>query len=353
MPPDADAGAGANSKTAAPSVTDGAAVASLAPSGGTLQRLARSTAQLLLPAAGLLGLSLFLAVASPNFLRVGNLRDVLSRSDEPAIAAIGMTWVMVGGGIDLSVGSMMGLCGVLSVSAMVHLGGGAPIPVLIATGLGAGLLLGLVNGGTTIALRVQPFIVTLGTLGIYRGAALLYTNGVPLTHDLPASFGTLTESVHGIPIPLVFVAVVAAISSYALRRTRLGRHTYAIGSNSEAARLSGIPVQRSQLWIYGIGGALTGLAAVLNASRVSAGDPNAGDKFELYVIAAVVIGGGSLSGGVGTVAGSVIGALLIEVLRNGCVLLGIGAYPQYVVIGAVVVLAVAIDELRRRRSATR
>jgi ribose transport system permease protein len=261
--------------------------------------------------------------------------------------AIGMTMVMVSGGIDLSVGSMMALAGVLGAFVMA---GGGPVFAGIATSIVAGSICGLINGVTIATLRIPPFIVTLGAMGVYRGVALLATGGKAVV-DLPPSFGRLAQAnVFGIlPVPLLIVVLVALIAHFVLVNTRPGRYCYAIGSNVEAARYAGVRVSFYQILFYVILGTLTGLAGSIESSRLVTGQPTSGEGYELRVIAAVVIGGGSLSGGQGTVVGTIIGALIMGVLANGANLLGISSFTQQVVIGAVIVLAVTFDQFQRRR----
>src|SRR6185312_11181447 len=259
----------------------------------------------------------------------------------------GMTMVMVSGGIDLSVGSMMALASVLGAFVMA---GGAPVIAGIATSLAAGAMCGLINGATIATLRIPPFIVTLGAMGVYRGVALLVTGGKAVV-DLPMSFGNLAQAnLFGVlPIPLLIVLVVAVLAHFILTTTRPGRYCYAIGSNVEAARYAGISVSTYQILFYVILGMLTGLAGAIESARLVTGQPTSGEGYELRVIAAVVIGGGSLSGGQGTVVGTIIGALIMGVLANGANLLGISSFTQQVVIGAVIVLAVTFDQFQRRR----
>jgi ribose transport system permease protein len=300
-----------------------------------------------LPFVSLIALCVLVAVLEPKFLSPGNLASVARQTAVITIIAMGMTIVMVSGGIDLSVGSMMALSGVVGSFAML---GGAPVLIGIAACVAAGALCGLINGATIAALRIPPFIVTLGAMGIYRGVALLLTGG-RVVDGLPASFGYLAEgSLFGlVPVPLLVVLVVALTTHFLLVGTRPGRYCYAIGSNVEAARYAGVRVSRYQILFYVILGALVGLAGAIEAARLVTGQPTSGEGYELRVIAAVVIGGGSLSGGQGTILGTIIGALIMGVLSNGANLLGISPFTQQVVIGAVIVLAVTFDEFQRRR----
>jgi ribose transport system permease protein len=264
--------------------------------------------------------------------------------------AMGMTMVMVSGGIDLSVGSMMALAGVTGAFALA---GGAPPVLGIMTCMAAGAMCGLMNGAAITTLKIPPFIVTLGAMGIYRGIALLITDGKAVV-GLPTKFGYLAEGnlLGIIPIPLLIVMIVALAVHFILSSTRLGRYCYAIGSNVEAARYAGVRVTRCQIIFYVILGTLAGLAGAIEAARLVTGQPTTGEGYELRVIAAVVIGGGSLSGGQGTVVGTIIGALIMGVLANGANLLGISSFTQQIVIGSVIVLAVTFDEFQRRRLET-
>ena len=300
-----------------------------------------------LPYASLVVLFVFLSLASPYFLTVNNLSSVIRQTTVITIMAIGMTVVIASGGIDLSVGSMVGLTGVCR--AMLIAGRFSTALALLGAAL-VGLVCGLVNGAAITALRIPPFIATLGTLGIYRGITLIITDGIPIA-NLSRDFGVLaTGNVLGIvPIPLLFLIVVAGLVHFILRNTRLGRYSYAIGSNIEAARCSGISIGKYRVIIYALGGTLAGLAGMIEAARLVTGQPTAGDGYELRVIAAVVIGGGSLNGGQGTVFGTIVGSFIMGLLSNGCNLLQVSPFMQQVIIGSVIVLAVTFDEFQRRR----
>jgi ribose transport system permease protein len=300
-----------------------------------------------LPFLSLLVLGILIAALEPRFLSAGNLASVARQTAVITIMAMGMTMVMVSGGIDLSVGSMTALCGVTGAMAMAA---GAPVLVGIAVAVAVGIVLGLINGMAVASLGIPPFIVTLGAMGVYRGTVLLISDGNAVV-GLPSSFGYLAEgNLFGFfPIPLVIVVAVAVAIHFILSQTKLGRYCYAIGSNVEAARYAGIQVARYQIVFYAILGALTGLAGSIESARLVTGQPSGGEGYELRVIAAVVIGGGSLSGGQGTVLGTIIGSLIMGVLANGANLLGISSFTQQIVIGAVIVLAVTFDEYQRRR----
>jgi ribose transport system permease protein len=303
-----------------------------------------------LPFASLVALCIVIAALEPRFLTGGNLASVARQTAVITVIAMGMTVVMVSGGIDLSVGSVLALSGVIGALAMVN---GLPVIVGIAAAVATGVTCGLVTGTAIAMLRIPPFIVTLGAMGIYRGLALLATDGNAVV-GVPTSFGYLAEgNLFGVvPVPLVIVLLVALATHFLLINTRPGRYCYAIGSNIEAARYAGIRVSRYQVLFYGLLGALTGLAGSIESARLVTAPPTAGEGYELRVIAAVVIGGGSLSGGQGTVVGTIVGALIMGVLANGANLLGISSFVQQVVIGAVIVLAVTFDEFQRRRLET-
>jgi ribose transport system permease protein len=302
--------------------------------------------QRLLPFLTLVALIIALSIASPHFLTNANLSSVVRQTAVINIMALGMTLIIVAGGIDLSVGAILAFGGLMGTMAMER---GYPIPVGIAVGIAGGLLWGLVNGVLTTRLRINPFIVTLGTLGIARGITLIVSNGLPV-HQIPQGFSFLGEgNVLGVPFVLWIVVVCALAVHVVLEHTRLGRYAFAIGSNPDAAYYAGIPVAFHTTAVYAIGGMLTGLAGMVEASRLMTGQPTAGQGYELQAIAAVVIGGGSLRGGEGSVVGTLIGAFIMGLLSNGSDLLGISPYLQQAIIGAVIVLVVWVDELRRRK----
>ncbi len=302
--------------------------------------------QRLLPFLTLVALFVGLAVASPHFLTGTNLSSVVRQTAVINIMALGMTMIIICGGIDLSVGSILAMGGLLGAMAMEK---GWPVGVGVLIGVLTGMLCGWVNGFLTTRLRINPFIVTLGTLGIVRGLALIISNGLPV-HQLPKSFAYLGEgTVLRVPFVLFVLIACAVIVHVILEHTKLGRYAFAIGSNQEAALYAGVNIGLVTVAIYTLGGMLTGLAGMIEASRLMTGQPTAGQGYELQAIAAVVIGGGSLRGGEGTVVGTLVGALIMGLLANGSDLLGISPYLQQAIIGAVIILAVAIDELRKRR----
>lgn len=301
----------------------------------------------LLPFASVLVLFIALSIASPYFLTLPNFSSVARQTAVINIIALGMTIIMISGGIDLSVGSVMAFAGICG-TALLQLGHSLPVSIL--GGMLAGAAWGVLNSLLIVLLRVSPFIATLGTMGAARGLTLVLTNGMPVV-NLPESFGWLGDGniLRVVPVPLALLVVLALLTGFILQYTRLGRYAYAIGSNREAARYAGIPVRRYLIAFYIFGGAVTGLAGMIESSRLMTGQPTAGQGYELSVIAAVVIGGGSLSGGEGTVMGTVAGAFLMGLISNGSNLLGVSPFWQQVVIGGVIVAAVAVDELRKRR----
>ena len=304
-----------------------------------------------LAAAGaLIVVFVFLSIASPDFLTADNLFNIGSQTAVVAVIAIGMTLVIITAGIDLSVGSVAALAGVVGAVMMAQMGLSMPLAVLGGTLVGAAC--GLVNGFLVSVAGLNPFIATLGMLSVARGVVYIATDAQSV-FGLPDSFRLLGQGViaGGIPIPVIVIVVVAVAGYVVLSRTRLGRYAYAMGSNLEAARLSGIPIKRYLTSVYVISGALAGFGGMIAASRVASGQPNYGIGLELDVIAAAVIGGASLFGGQGTVVGTLIGAFLIALIRNGAVLLNVNTFYQQVIIGVIIWAAVFWDQYRRRRLA--
>lgn len=303
------------------------------------------------PILGLvLVVSIFYVLTPGRYLSPFNLRVVLGQTVIVAIGAIGMTMIIVSGGIDLSVGSSIALTGVITA---VSLRAGISPVIAVASGILLGGLVGIVNGLVITRLRVVPFIATLGMLGIARGTAKWLageqTVNVPETwvNNLLVLFPKPSWLVLA---PGVWVTVMLAIvAAVVLRNTVFGRRVFALGSNEMAARACGIGTDRLKIWIYGLAGLLIGLAGVMQMSRLRQGDPTVAAGTELDVIAAVVIGGGSLNGGEGTIFGSMIGALVMAFLRNGCQQIGWHNYVQEIIIGAIIVIAVAVDRWRSSR----
>lgn len=290
-------------------------------------------------------LCLLFSIASPRFFAVDNFLNVLLQIAMNGILAVGMTLVVVSGGIDLSIGSLLALCGCVTGLLM---GQGVALPLALGAGLGVGLLCGAINGSLVNRLRIPPFIATLGMMSSARGAAMVVTGGNPISELDERYFFLGTGSLLGIPVQAWIMLAVAAIGWFILERTRLGRYAIAIGSNEEAARLAGVPVARVKLTLYVLMGGLCALGSWIASARVAAADPSSGVNMELEAIAAVVIGGTSLKGGRGSVFGTLIGAAIMGVLSVGLVVIGISAFWQPVLVGAVIVAAVAIDLLRSR-----
>jgi ribose/xylose/arabinose/galactoside ABC-type transport system permease subunit len=294
---------------------------------------------------GLVGLCLLLFILTPYFLTPSNLLNVMEQTSINAVIAVGMTFVILSAGIDLSVGSLVALSGVLLASALQK---GAPVPVAILVSLAAGAACGLVNGLLITRGRLPPFIATLGMMSVARGAALVFTEGRPIS-GFEAGFRSLsTGRVLMIPAPVIFTAIVYVLFHFVLTRTRFGRYVYAIGGNEEATRLSGVSVGFHKTMVYALSGLMSAVAAVLLTARLNSAQPIAGMMYELDAIAATVIGGTSLLGGSGTLPGTLIGALIMGVLRNGLNLLGISSFLQQIVIGLVIIGAVLVDSMLKR-----
>ncbi len=304
--------------------------------------------QRLLPFLTLIVLFVGLSIASPDhFLTKTNLSSVVRQTAVINLLALGMTLVIIAGGIDLSVGAILAIGGLLGAMAMEK---GLPIWLGVVIGILVGGFWGVVNGLLTTKLKINPFIVTLGTLGIIRGTTLIISNGLPV-HQIPQAFSFLGEgNLLGVPFVLWVLVVCALAVHVVLEHTRLGRYSFSIGSNPDAAYYAGIPVAFHTTAVYAICGMLTGLGGMIEASRLMTGQPTAGQGYELQAIAAVVIGGGSLRGGEGSVIGTLVGAFIMGLLANGSDLLGISPYLQQAIIGAVIILAVSVDELRKRKS---
>ncbi len=288
----------------------------------------------------LVGLSLALWVLTPHFLTVSNLLNVAQQTSINAIIAVGMTFVIITAGIDLSVGSILAFSGVALASSLQA---GFPVPFAILIGLMVGAVCGLVNGLLITLGRLPPFIATLGVMSVARGAALLYTEGRPVSGFSERFRALATGEVLHIPLPVLIMMLIYVIGHFILTRTKLGRYTYAIGGNEEAAKLSGVNVTFYKTTVYALCGLLSGFAAVILTARLNSAQPIAGMMYELDAIAATVIGGTSLMGGEGTIFGTLIGALIMGVLRNGLNLLGVSSFIQQIVIGSVIILAVLMD----------
>ncbi|GMB09368.1 ribose ABC transporter membrane protein [Thermolongibacillus altinsuensis] len=294
------------------------------------------------PLIGLMLLCIVLAFLSDSFFTVDNWLNILRQVSINALIAFGMTFVILTGGIDLSVGSVLALSSAIAAGLMASGMGGFSAIII---GIMAGLVMGALNGVIITKGRVAPFIATLATMTIFRGATLVYTEGRPITgFSDDILFQMIGRGYFlGIPVPVVFMVVIYAVLYFVLKKTTFGRHTYAIGGNEEASRLSGIRVDRLKIWIYSLTGGLSALAGLILTSRLNSAQPTAGTAYELDAIAAVVLGGTSLSGGRGWIFGTFVGALIIGVLNNGLNLLNVSSFYQQVIKGIVILLAVILD----------
>jgi ribose transport system permease protein len=298
---------------------------------------------------GLVVLCAILWALTPYFLTVSNLLNIAEQTSINAIVAVGMTFVILSGGIDLSVGSLVALAGVVLGTALKD---GQPMMLAVALALVVGLASGLINGGLISWGGLPPFIVTLGTMSIARGVALLYTEGRPVSGFEEAFRVLATGRVGFVPAPVIVTAVVYLAAHFVLTRTTFGRYVYAIGGNEEATRLSGVAIHFHKTMIYGVSGLMSATAAVILTARLNSAQPIAGMMYELDAIAATVIGGTSLMGGEGSLGGTLVGALIMGVLRNGLNLLGVSSFLQQVVIGGVIVVAVLLDTVLKRKHRT-
>jgi ribose/xylose/arabinose/galactoside ABC-type transport system permease subunit len=337
------------------------------PGEGGLARARTLVARLLTTAGGrggaliiLLALVVAFSLAADNFLTVDNLRNILRQYSVPAILAVGQTLVIVSAGIDLSVASTAALSG--SVMGVMYAHEGYPEPVALLLGLAAGFAVGAINGFVITKWRVPDFIATLGAFTAVRGVALLVTDGLPVPdytkaqegRTVPETVTTLgADSVFGIPLIAVVAGVCALVGWFILSRTTLGRSAYAIGGNREAARVSGIRVERVKWSIYVFSGLMAAIAGFMLTGRQGSANALMGEGMELQSIAAVVVGGTNLFGGEGTIGGTIIGVLIIGVLNNGLNILGVADFWQRVVNGSIIVAVVALDQWRRRAAAAR
>jgi len=284
------------------------------------------------------------SLLNPNFFTTGNLLNILRQTAVNAIIAVGMTFVILTAGIDLSVGSVLALCGAIGASLIA-----AELPIVLAVGaaLGSGILLGAASGVIISKGKVQAFIATLVSMTMVRGLTLVYTDGRPISTgftDTADAFSYIgTGYLLGLPVPIWIMAVVFAAAWYVLKHTRLGRYVYALGGNEAATRLSGINVDRIKITVYAIAGFLSALAGLVVTSRLSSAQPTAGAGYELDAIAAVVLGGTSLMGGKGTIMGTLLGALIIGFLNNALNLLDVSSYYQMIAKALVILLAVLVD----------
>ena len=299
------------------------------------------------------------SILSPAFLSKTNLINVVRQMSVVGLIALGVTGVIVSAGIDLSSGSVVGLSAVVAASlsqlpdypAAFYKGLQVPLFVAMLAACGVGALVGLINGSLVAKTRIPPFIATLGTLTAIRGAALLYTGGRPIS-DLTDGYNFIGQGdLFGIPVPILLLVLMALVTHVLYSQTKFGKYVYAIGGNEQAARVSGINVGKYKMLMYVYAGFLAGLAGLVVSARIGSGQPGLGQGYELDAIAAAVIGGASLSaGGIGTVAGTVVGALIIGVLNNILDLTNVSAYWQQIIKGCIIVGAVILDQLKHHGS---
>lgn len=298
------------------------------------------------PLLGLILLVVILSIISSDFLSISNIFNVLRQVSINALIAFGMTFVILTGGIDLSVGSIVALSSALAAGMMAS---GTNTGIAILAGILSGAAMGTVNGIIISRGKVAPFIATLATMTIFRGLTLVYTQGKPIT-GLPESFGMIGRGyLFEIPMPVIWVLIAFIILYVILKFTTLGRHVYALGGNEEATRLSGINTHQVKTLVYTISGLLAAVSGIILTSRLNSAQPTAGTSYELDAIAAVVIGGTSLSGGKGWIAGTLVGAMIIGILDNGLNLMNVSSFYQQVVKGAVILLAVLLDRSKNNK----
>ena len=312
---------------------------------GVFDKLSRSQKQFLSTFISLALLCLVFTIMSEYFFTVDNLLRVATQTAVIAIIAIGQTYVLITGGIDLAIGSNMALCAMVSG---LFMRAGYPVPVAIIAGLMTGVVSGVVSGILVAFGRLPPFIATLGTMTIARGVAFTITQAIPIA-NLPKSFTVFgTDSTLGVPNAVILTVILFLIFGFILAKTKLGRHIYAVGSNFEAARLSGVNTRGVQISVYAFSGFLAAFAGLIQAARVVTAQPGAGDGYELDAVASSVIGGASTMGGEGIIAGTFLGAFIIGVLRNGLNLVNVTPHIQKIIIGIVIVGSVFLDKIKKK-----
>ena len=299
------------------------------------------------PLAGLIIFSIILGFINDNFFTLNNMLNLLRQVSVNALIAFGMTFVILTAGIDLSVGSTLALGSALTAGLLTS---GIDPMLAVMIGLMIGFALGAINGIVITKGKVAPFIATLATMTIYRGATLVYTDGMPITGLSDSfSFEMIGKGyLFGIPFPVIIMIVAFFILYFVQRKTVFGRQVYAVGGNEDAARLSGIKTDRVKIWVYSITGMLAVLAGIIITSRLDSAQPTAGTSYELDAIAAVVIGGTSLAGGRGRIAGTLVGALIIGVISNGLNLLNVSSFYQQIVKGGIILVAVLFDRSEKK-----
>lgn len=289
----------------------------------------------------MLVLCLIISILTPRFLTVSNILNVLTQVSVNAIIAAGMSFVILTGGIDLSVGSTLAITGAVA-AAIIKSNGSVLLAVLAAIVIGAAI--GAFNGVVISKRKIQPFIVTLATMTIFRGVTYVFTDGTPIS-GLGDSFTVIgNQRLVGVPLPVIFTVFVFVIAWYLITQTRFGRFVYALGGNEDCARLSGINTDRIKTYVYIICGIAAAISGIIVTSRIGSASPNAGTGYELDAIAAVVLGGTSTAGGEGTITGTIIGAIIIGVLSNGLNLMNVSPFYQSIVKGIVILLAVLLDK---------
>ena len=304
--------------------------------------------QKILAFASLIFLIIIFSIASPNFLKWDNITGILLATSVNGILAIGVTFIIITGGIDLSIGTIMSLSAVMTGIFIVNMG--LPVPVGIVLGILTGAFCGMVNGFAISKLTLPPFIATLGMMMVTKGLALIISGSKPVYFmDIKGYNKIAMTSIGGIPMAVIIFLLLAVVAHFVLSNTVLGRYNFALGSNEEATRLSGINTANWKILIYTIGGMSAGIAGVVLSSRLNSAQPAVGSGYELEAIAAAVIGGTSLNGGEGGVLGTVIGAFIMTVLTNGLRILSVPQEWQTVVTGCIVILAVYMDIVRRRK----
>jgi ribose transport system permease protein len=311
--------------------------------------------------AALVAIVIVMSILSPAFLTAGNLANVAKNFSFVGIVTLGVTLVIVTGGIDLSVGSVMALAAITCAIVMQKVAGTPVEAVPLATmllsigaGLGVAAAIGLVNGALIAKIGLSPFVTTLGMLSIARGLAYAVTEGrgqAPTGPDVDAFYALTDGNIAGVPVAVLYLLVLACILGVVLHHTAFGRHVFALGGNEKAAALTGIATDKVKIGVYVLSSLSAGFAGILMVGWLGSAPANLATGYELTIIAAAVIGGANLTGGIGGPAGAVVGALLIEVIRNGLVLAGINAYWQIVLVGAIIILAVLVDRIRTGRMA--
>ena len=295
---------------------------------------------------GLIAIVVIFGLLAPDFLSQRNLLNILQQSSINACLALGMTLVIISGGIDLSVGPTAAIAAVITATMLVA---GVPVPLAILAGLAIGAVCGLVNGVLVAYGGLQPFIVTLGTLSTYRAIALIYTGGNPVL-GVPTGFRSLFNgTLIGIPNSVVMVAIVALLAWILLKKTPLGEYLLAVGGNEEAAYVAGVPIAITKITAYVISGVLAALASMILIGRLGAAEPILGNLWELDAIAAAAIGGASLMGGKGSVIGTILGAIILGAMRNGLTLMNVQAFYQLLATGLIILVAMMIDRVTRGR----